>query len=361
MAATAASVGAVGRQKVNLAPQSWKLLPFPLGCAGARLCLVDAVLRTRNSFLPCALVAAAGSFFLTPATRCLGDAGCEKALGSVRPLPRARHTPERAKAILDARGVDYTGVIEKELLEQKVRDSEPTAKKAKAAMKRPSRAAAVASSKAWKDNIKSYNNNRFGDSGDEDDYEDEGPSAAARSKKAKANGGTKKRKRPKDNSDDDFSDNFSAVSESEDPGSESEAQASDSEDSEEDFDSDEFDSEDDERRQRGEAEPPADTRPEAAAAAAIAALKQRRKDLKGKMIKAQVRAEAIGAAQEAHAACLKSKGRRVARELIELARHHRVLPCRGRGQEGPARRLPEGREGAGAQEALRAASGRGGD
>ena len=222
--------------------------------------------------------------------------------------------PSELKAILDARGVDYTGVIEKEVLEQKVRDSETTAKKAKTAMKRPSRAAAVASSKAWKDNIKSYNNNRFGDSGDEDDYEDEGPSAAARSKKAKANGGTKKRKRPKDNSDDDFSDNFSAASESEDPGSESEAQASESEDSEEDFDSDEFDSEDDERRQRGEAEPPADTRPEAAAAAAIAALKQRRKDLKGKMIKAQVRAEAIEAAQKAHAACLKSKGRRASRE-----------------------------------------------
>ena len=225
--------------------------------------------------------------------------------------------PSELKAILDARGVDYTGVIEKELLEQKVRDSEPTAKKAKAAMKRPSRAAAVASSKAWKDNIKSYNNLKFGDSGDEDDYEDEGPSAAARSSKAKAKGGKarQKRKRPvKDNSDDDFSDNFSAASESEDPGSESEAQASDSEDSEEDFDSDEFDSEDDERRQRGEAEPPADTRPEAAAAAAIAALKQRRKDLKGKMIKAQVRAEAIEAAQKAHAACLKSKGRRASRE-----------------------------------------------
>ena len=91
-----------------------------------------------------------------------------------------------------------------------MRDSEPTAKKAKAAMKRPSRAAAVASSKAWKDNIKSYNNLKFGDSGDEDDYEDEGPSAAARSKKAKAKGGATKRKRPvKDNSDDDFSDNFS--------------------------------------------------------------------------------------------------------------------------------------------------------
>ena len=117
---------------------------------------------------------------------------------------RARQRPSELKAILDARGVDYTGVIEKEVLEQKVRDSEPTAKKAKAAMKRPSRAAAVASSKAWKDNINSYNNNRFGDSGDEDDYEDEGPSAAARSKKAKANGGATKRKRPvKDNSDDD--------------------------------------------------------------------------------------------------------------------------------------------------------------
>ena len=46
----------------------------------------------------------------------------------------------------------------------------------------------------------------------------------------------------------------------------------------------------------------------------IRALKQRRKDLKGKMIKAQVRAEAIEAAQKAHAACLKSKGRRASRE-----------------------------------------------
>ena len=90
MAATAASVGAVGRQKVNLAPQSWKLLPFPLGCAGARLCLVDAVLRTRNIFLPCALVAAAGSSFLSAHrdAACLGDGSAV----DFRPLfRRARH------------------------------------------------------------------------------------------------------------------------------------------------------------------------------------------------------------------------------------------------------------------------------
>ena len=93
--------------------------------------------------------------------------------------------PSELKAILDARGVDYTGVIEKEVLEQKVRDSETTAKKAKTAMKRPSRAAAVASSKAWKDNINSYNNNRFGDSGDEDDYEDEANPRPLKKAKAK--------------------------------------------------------------------------------------------------------------------------------------------------------------------------------
>ena len=117
---------------------------------------------------------------------------------------------------------------------------------------------------------------------------------------------------------------------------------------EDDFDGDEFDSEDDERRQRGEAEHPRIQGP--AAAAAIAALKQRRKDLKGKMIKAQVRAEAIGAAQK------RTRASRAKDGELELARHLCITMPRTRPRRSCA--PPTRRSSAGAQSAVPPADGR---
>lgn len=155
-------------------------------------------------------------------------------------------------------------------------------------MSRPSRAAAKKSASKWKANMEEFDG-EIVSSADEDEY----AAPAGRARAAKA---AKKRKRA--DSDDDASVNSWASDASSDDGS---------------YEFDDEDEDDDEpRHRREELEPPEDTSPEAALDSAIAALRQRRKDVKRK-IDETAHADAMAAAQTAHAACLKRGGRRASR------------------------------------------------